>query len=95
MEISRLKGETSYKCVIDFIKSQFAKYGKPGEVINYNGPEFVSSKFETSSTEYKFTHATSSPHYPQSNSMAVGAVQTIKNLLKKSKRDNKIPICHN
>ena len=39
--------------------------------------------------EFQFTHTTSSPHYPQSNGRAEKAVQTIKNLIKKTTEEKK------
>lgn len=48
-------------------------------------PQFSSYEF---STLYQFSHQPSSPHYPQSNGKVEKAVQTIKNLLRKSKDEN-------
>ncbi|XP_060081822.1 uncharacterized protein K02A2.6-like [Ylistrum balloti] len=82
-EIVRLESTTA-KCVISHMKSQMAKYGIPDLVISDNGPQFASFEFKQFSQQYQFEHATSSPHYPQSNGQAERTVQTVKRLLKKS-----------
>lgn len=91
VEISRLTGSTSSKCVIDVLKSQFARHGLPDIVFSDNGPQFSAAEFKQFAGDYGFTHITSSPHYPQSNGMAERAVQSIKQLLKKAKHDKRDP----
>ena len=66
------------------MKAIFARHGIPNTVIADNMP-FHSKEFYQFSKEWNFTLVTSSPRYPQSNGMAERNVQTIKNLLKKSK----------
>ena len=48
------------------------------------GPQFDSEEFEQFAKQYGFEHKTSSPYYPQGNTLAERTVQTVKNLLKKS-----------
>ena len=68
-------------------KSHFARYGIPDTLITGNGPQFNSQTLKNFAQQYGFQHCTSSPHYPQSNDRAEKAVQTIKNLIKKTSDD--------
>lgn len=70
--------------VICHLKSQFAKYGIPDEVISDNGTQYSSLAFKEFSNNYGFVHTTSSPKYPQANGEAKRAIQTIESLLKKA-----------
>lgn len=82
IEVAKLDDLTSNN-VICHLKSQFARYGIPDELISDNGPQYASSAFKEFSRSYGFFHSTSSPLYPQSNGEDERAVQTIENLLKK------------
>ena len=66
------------------MKSVFAKFGIPEEVMSDGGLQFSSFAFQNFANHYGFHHALSSPKYAQSNGEAERAVQTVKNLLKKS-----------
>ena len=83
IEIAKLSNINSYN-VICHLKSQFAKYGIPDELISDNGPQYSSLAFKEFSNNYGFVNTTSSPKYPQANGEAERAVQTIKSLLKKA-----------
>ena len=82
IEVAKLDGITSSN-IICHLKSQFARYGIPDELISANGPQYACSAFNDFSRSYGFVHTTSSPLYPQSNGEVERAVQTIENLLKK------------
>ena len=62
----------------------FSRHGIPSEVISDNGPQYSSLDYAHFTADYGFIHKTSSPNYPQSNSEVERAVQTIKQLLRKS-----------
>ena len=83
IEADRLKQTTS-EHVIEICKSQFARHGIPNTHVSDNGPQFSSHQFDQFSIQYQFDHQPSSPHYPQSNGKVEKAVQTVKNLLRKS-----------
>ena len=83
IETAKLTTATSFD-VITHLKSNFARYGIPDTVVSDNGPQYSAADFSNFAMQYGFTHVTSSPKYPQANGEAERAVQTVKNLLKKS-----------
>ena len=62
----------------------FARHGIPEQLISDNGPQFSSTSFAKFAEDYGFTHILTSPRYPQANGEVERAVQTVKNLLKKT-----------
>ena len=83
IEIAKLAGTTSDD-VISQLKFIFARNGIPEVVRSDCGPQFSSNLFSKFAETYGFQQSFSSPRFPQSNGEAEKAVQTIKNLLKKS-----------
>lgn len=83
VEISRLSHTKSTDIIIR-LKSIFARRGIPEILMLDNGPQFSGQAFTSFATTYGFRHITNSPGFPQSNGEAERAVQTVKNLLKKS-----------
>ena len=81
-EVAELR-DTKARTVINKIKSFFSRHGIPETVISDNGPQYSSKEFEEFATEYKFTHTTISPKYPQSGGLHEKTVQTVKNILEK------------
>lgn len=86
IEIKKLHN-TLADYVIDCLKDIFSRQGIPETVMSDNGPQFTSQSFNRFSREWGFTHITSSPHYPQSNGQVERAIQTVKNILKKTLED--------
>lgn len=83
IEIAKLSGESATE-VIRHTKSIFARHGIPQEVMSDNGPQFSSTEYREFAAAYGFSHATSSPRYPQSNGEAERAVKTVKDLLRQT-----------
>lgn len=83
VEVSMLRSLTSAE-TIRALKSIFARHGTPDVVRSDNGPQYDSNEFAKFTSDWDFRHITSSPIYSQSNGGAERAVQTAKNLLKKS-----------
>ena len=83
--------DTTSRAVITRMKSQFARYGVPEEVITDNSPQFRSKDFDAFVRSWSFTHTTSSPYFPQSNGMVERAVQEVKRILGKAKEDGSDP----
>ena len=82
-EIVKLRSTTSHT-VIKALKGIFARHGIPVRVFSDNGPQYASSEFSNFARAYKFQHATSSPHYAQSNGHAERAAKTVKKLLQEA-----------
>lgn len=83
IEVAKLS-RLSALSVIEQLKSIFARHGIPEVVRSDNNP-FNSAEFLSFSRQYDFKLITSSPRYPKSNGEAERAVQTVKDLLKKSR----------
>ena len=56
-----------------------------------NGRHLDSEVFRAFAVSWGFGHATSSPHFPQSNGFIERTIQTVKNTLKKAKASGKDP----
>ena len=80
--IRQLKGKTADAVIIN-LKSVFAEYGIPQEVISDNMP-FSSVQFQEFATSYGFNSTTSSPTYSQSNGQVERTIGTVKKMLKKA-----------
>jgi len=68
------------------LKSHFARYGIPDQVISDNGPQFTSDEFADFSRTWDFEHLISSPGNSKANGKAESGVKTVKRILKKSIR---------
>ena len=51
--------------VISALKSCFAEYGIPEDVVSDNGSHFTSQEYQLFAVSYDFKLTTSSPHYPR------------------------------
>ena len=74
--------ETTSQVVIQKLKSVFARWGIPEELISDNGTQFKSLHFDEFKAKYGFKHTTSSPHHPQANGTAECGVRIAKRILK-------------
>ncbi|XP_048252587.1 uncharacterized protein K02A2.6-like [Haliotis rufescens] len=82
---------TKASTVITHIKSIFGRHGVPMRVVSDNGPQYACAEFKTFCDKWKFEHITSSPLYPQANGLAEKTVQTLKQLLRKSRQSHADP----
>ena len=67
----------------------FTEPGRPFILRSDNGPCYSSREFHNFLSFYQVDHATSSPHYPQSNGFAEALVGIAKKLMEKSVKDGK------
>ena len=89
-ELERMSTTTS-SAIINKLKAIFARHGIPEKLVSDNGPQFSAQEFARFANEWDFSHITSSPNYPQSNGLVEKSVHIAKQLLKKSKSDNRDP----
>ena len=80
-----LSSTTSKSVFLALKATRHGMIGIPRVVISDNGPQFSSDEFKQFSSDYTFTHVTSSPNFPQSNGQAERGVKTVKKLLKEAK----------
>ena len=83
--------ETKSESIIQHMKSVDARYGIPKEVRSDNGPQFSSYEIKSFAKEWGFAHTTSSPRHAQSNGLTEKTVQTVLNILRKTKEDGRDP----
>lgn len=65
------------------LKCHFATHGAPQQLMRDNEAGFTSREFQKFACIWDLCHVTSSPHYPQSNGLAVSTVPLAKQLLEK------------
>jgi len=82
-EIDRLYTTTA-KTVVQKLKSHFARYGIPNQVVSDNGPQFSCEEFASFAKCWDFEHVPSSPGNSKANGKAESAVKSAKRLLKKT-----------
>ena len=83
MDRGNVPPSTSSNCVIEELRTMFAKFSLPETIITNNGSGFVSEEFETFLKCNGIRHVTSVPYHPASNGLAEHAVQIVKRGLKK------------
>ena len=84
-EVDRLLNTKASTTILK-LKSHFARYGIPDQVISDNGPQFTSEEFANFARTLDFEHLTSSPGNSKANGKAESGVKTVKCILKKSIR---------
>ncbi|XP_025999364.1 uncharacterized protein K02A2.6-like [Astatotilapia calliptera] len=72
---------------IDCLRNCFSTHGLPEMVVSDNAQCFVSAQTKEFMAKNGITHVTSAPYHPASNGLAERAVQTFKELMKKSTGD--------
>lgn len=85
---------------INVLRSWFAIYGLPVELVSDNGPQLCSAEFELFLSKNGIKHILVPPYHPQSNGAAERSVQIVKGSLKKYLvsdqfgMDVKVPLQH-
>ena len=75
---------TTVQQVVSQMKLIFSEYSQPEIIVSDNGPCYSAETFTKLMTDYSVNHITSSPHYPQLNSLAGKYEQIVKNLFYKA-----------
>ena len=81
-EVLNIPNKTAYT-VIQKMKSVFARYGIPRELVRDHVP-FASYEMKSFAASWGFKLTHSSPGFPSSNGMAERAIKTVKHALKKA-----------
>ncbi|XP_053618601.1 uncharacterized protein K02A2.6-like [Plodia interpunctella] len=76
--------ETSAGTTIRALRSIFARFGIPSQLVSDNGPPFFSAEFKEYCVTNKIRHSTSAPYRPQGNGEAENAVKTVKKAIKRA-----------
>ena len=78
-------GQGNSAKVIHVMEEYFCDPGTPEVLCTDNVPQYGSAAFADCSTEWGFTHETSSPHFPQSNGFVESCVKIVKHSLQHAK----------
>ena len=75
---------TTASATIQQLRSLFASYGLPEQLVSDNGPQFVAEEFEYFLKSNGVKHIHSAPYHPSSNGLAEWFVRTFKAVMKAS-----------
>ena len=76
-----MSSTTSQK-TIDVLRSLFARYGIPEQLVSDNGPQFTSEEFSQFMQPNGIKHIRTASYHPASNGLAERFVQTFKQSVK-------------
>jgi len=76
-----MSSTTSTK-TIETLKSLFARYGLPEQIVSDNAPQFTSDEFKSFCKSNGICHITGVPYHPSTNGAIECAIQTMKKSLK-------------
>lgn len=86
LEVFNMTTTTSSK-TIETLRSLFASYGLPEEIVSDNGPQFTSGEFQQFMKKNGVKHTLVPPYHPASNGAAERSVQILKRTLLKQVLD--------
>ena len=84
-ELDRLR-TTESGAVVRKLKSHFARYGSPCQLVSDNGPQFVAAEFQKLTKDWDIEHMVTSPYNSKANGQVEAAVKSAKKLLRKTAR---------
>ena len=87
-EVHHMSTTTTTK-TLQVLRSLFARYGIPEQLVSDNGPQFVSEEFETFMKQNGIKHIKCSPYHPSSNGQAERFVLTFKQAVQAGEREGK------
>lgn len=85
-EVILMKSTTTSKTISE-LRTIFARYGLPKELVSDNGPQFIAEEFKIFLRENGIKHIKSAVKHPASNGEAERFVKTFKQAMKKVKSD--------
>ena len=86
LEVIPMASTTTEK-TLDALRTLFAAYGLPEQLVSDNGPQFTSVEFEQCMKLNGIKHIKVAPYHPSSNGAAERCVQTFKHAMKAAKKD--------
>ena len=86
LEVFPMRSITTTK-TLEILRSLFATYGLPYQLVSDNGPQFISSEFEMCMKVNGIKHIKVAPYHPSSNVEAEHFVQTFKQAMRAAKND--------
>ena len=81
--------DVSTEKLLDELRSIFARWGIPSQIVTDNGPQFTSQKFEQFVRANNCKHTRTSPYHPATNGLAERFVQSLKQALRASHKEVK------
>ena len=87
-EVIPMSSTTTSK-TMEALRSIFARFGVPEQIISDNGPQFISHKFQMFTKRNGIKHITSAPYHPSTNGLAERFVQSFKNALRSMKQEKR------
>ena len=74
---------------VDVLRSPFARYGVPEQIVSDNDPQFTSEEFQTFVKNNGIKHTTSAPYHLSTNGLAERFVQSFKQAIRSMKHEKK------
>ncbi len=81
MEVIHMATSTTAQRTIDALRTLFAAYGFPEEIVSDNGPQFIAADFAQFLERNGVKHTRVPPYHPASNGAAERSVQILKKAL--------------
>ncbi|PIK44828.1 hypothetical protein BSL78_18307 [Apostichopus japonicus] len=75
---------TTASATVSKLRTAFAQFGLPVQVVTDNGPQFIAEEFKGFLQTNSVQHTLTPPYHPSSNGLAERHVQTFKRMFKKS-----------
>ena len=81
--------ETTAERTVEELRDRIARWGLPLQIVTDNGPQFISETFKCFMKLNNIKHITTSPYHPATNGLAERFVQTLKQSLRVSKKEDR------
>ena len=82
---------TTASATLDVLREWFTRHGNPRQLVTNNGTRFVSDAFSNFSKMNGIKHVRCAPYHPASNGLAERFVQSLKQSLKATAKDDRTP----